>query len=79
MRNYEIWEQNQHQLRRLQDVKASFDVLKWEKAEKKRKKILDNMRQCPERPIPSTIRDSVPKLKPPFSIYNSPKGAAKCF
>lgn len=79
MKNYQIWEENQHQLRRLQDVKASFDVLKWQKAEKTRKKLLDNMKQYPEKPIPKfkmrgSSRESAPKLKPPFSIYNSPNG-----
>ncbi len=67
-------------MRRLQDVKASFDVLKWQRAEKTRKKLLDNIKQYPEKPIPKftirgSSRESVPKLKPPFSIYNSPTGS----
>lgn len=39
------------------------------------------MKQYPERPIPKLrgiSRETAPKLKPPFSIYNSPNGVKGC-
>lgn len=62
-------------------MKASFDVLKWQKEEKKRKKLLTNLKQYPERPIPefrneSSIKRSMPKFNPVYSINSSPRGAS---
>ena len=47
----ELRDANRRQLKRLQDTKCSFDVLKWSKQEKDRKKILENLKQYPEKPI----------------------------
>lgn len=54
-------EANRKQLKRLQDTKCSFDVLKWSKQEKERKKLLENLKQYPERPIAEII--SRPEIK----------------
>ena len=53
--------ENYKQLERLQNAKASFDVTKWEKEEVKRKKLVDNIKQFPEKPIAELMK------KPPVS------------
>lgn len=53
--------ENIRQLARLQNAKASFDVTKWDKAEKQRQKLLGNLKQYPEQPIAEFSK------KPPMS------------
>jgi len=57
----ELFKENIKQLARLQNAKASFDVVKWEKAEKKRQKLLGKMKLYPEPPIAEFAK------KPPMS------------
>ena len=72
---------NRKQLARLQDTKCSFDVIKWTKQEKKRQKLLDNIRQYPEKPIREV--ENRPPLKKAYrqrsvlnsGIYNSVSGS----
>ena len=53
--------ENVKQLERLQKAKASFDVTKWDKAEKNRQRMLMNMKQYPEH-----IINEIPRGKPPM-------------
>ena len=55
MQEAELHEANKKQLKRLQDTKCSFDVLKWSKQEKDRRKLMDSLRQYPEKPIAEMI------------------------
>ena len=55
--------ENFKQLDRLQNAKASFDVTKWDKQEKNRQKLMNNLKQYPEAPVP--INEFV--RKPPMS------------
>jgi hypothetical protein len=69
-----IWNENQGHLKRLQGVKASFDVLKWSKQEKSRKKLMHNMKQYPEKPIHEfrkSTKRSLQKIRPPYSLTNN--------
>lgn len=51
---------NLRQLERLQGAKCSFDVLKWNKQERDRQKLLGNLRQYPEKPVQEVVRKRPP-------------------
>ena len=57
---------------RLQDAKCSFDVIRWTNDEKRRQKLLDNMRQYPEKPINEVHKR--PPLKKSYRQKNSAGG-----
>lgn len=58
----ELMDENVRQLKRLQNAKASFDVTKWDRAERERQRLLVLMKQYPEPPIAE-----LSARKPPMS------------
>jgi len=56
MKDKELMMENFKQLERLQNAKASFNVVNWDKAEKKRQKLIGNMKLYPEPPIAEVVK-----------------------